>query len=164
MKHLRRILPFAIVIAGAAVAACGAGREPPSDGGPAAAAGGVRDATASHPAAAGSAGLDEERLACGVARVRRLAGVRSLLVMRGGRIVAEESFAGDGLDRRPYDLKSASKSLLSALVGIALERGWIESVEQTVADLLPGYARDLPAEKRAITLADPAPRGSESFF
>jgi CubicO group peptidase (beta-lactamase class C family) len=104
------------------------------------------------PAAEVSRGLDRERLAAGVERIGRLAGVRSLLVMRGGEVVADESFAGADLNRRPHDVKSASKSLLSALVGIALERGLIDGVDATVAELLPRYARRLPAAKRAITL------------
>jgi len=101
-----------------------------------------------------SQGLDPERLARGIERVEALSGARSLLVVRNGRIVAERSFAGSDLNRRPHDIKSASKSLLSALVGIALEAGWIDGLDATVADLLPGYAEGLPPEKRRISLAD----------
>jgi CubicO group peptidase (beta-lactamase class C family) len=104
-----------------------------------------------------SQGLDPERLARGVEAVGELSGMRSLLVVRHGRIVAQASYAGSNLNSRPHDIKSASKSLLSALVGIALERGDLApeaGLDATVADLLPGYAEGLPAEKRAITLAD----------
>lgn len=99
-----------------------------------------------------SVGLDPERLARGVERVGELAGIRSLLVVRHGRIVAERSYAGSNLNERPHDVKSASKSLLSALVGIAIERGDISGVGATVGELLPGYAEGLAPEKRAITL------------
>jgi CubicO group peptidase (beta-lactamase class C family) len=105
-------------------------------------------------ASPGSQGLDPERLARGVERVRELPGARTLLVVRNGRIVAERSFAGSGLDRRPHDVKSASKSLLSALVGIALDRGWISGLDATLDRLLPPYAEALAPEKRRITLAD----------
>lgn len=101
-----------------------------------------------------SQGLDPARLARGVERVGDLSGARSLLVVRNGRIVAERSFAGSDLNQRPHDIKSASKSLLSALVGIALERGWIGGLDSTVGELLPGYAEALPPEKRRIALAD----------
>lgn len=100
-----------------------------------------------------SQGLDPERLARGIERVRGLSGARSLLVVRNARIVAEASFAGGDLNRRPHDIKSASKSLLSALVGIALEEGWIDGLDSPLADLLPRYAEDLPSEKRRVTLA-----------
>lgn len=101
-----------------------------------------------------SQGLDPGRLARGVERVGELSGARSLLVVRNGRIVAERSFAGSNLNGQPHDVKSASKSLLSALVGIALDRGWIGGLDATIADLLPGYAETLPPEKRRIALAD----------
>ena len=87
-------------------------------------------------------------------RVGELSGMRSLLVVRHGRIVAEASYAGSDLNDRPHDIKSASKSLLSALVGIALERVDLPGLDAPIADLLPEYAEGLPAEKRAITLAD----------
>lgn len=101
-----------------------------------------------------SQGLDPERLARGIERVGALSGARSLLVVRNARIVADHSFVGSGLARRPHDVKSASKSILSALVGIALERGEIEGVDATLAELLPAYAADLPPEKRRIAFAD----------
>lgn len=98
-------------------------------------------------------GLDPVRLARGVERLGRLRGARSLLVVRNGRVVADESFAGSGLNRRPHDVKSASKSLLSALVGIALERDDLPGLEVPVAELLPTYGRGLAGAKRRITLA-----------
>ena len=97
--------------------------------------------------------LDADRLERGIERLREV-GLRSVLVVRGGEVVAERSFVGRGVNDRPTNVKSASKSLLSALVGIALERGEIESVEQTVAELLPERAEGLAAAKRRITLAD----------
>jgi len=101
-----------------------------------------------------SAELDRGRLARGVERLGELGGVRSLLVMHGGRVVADESYAGSGLNRQPVDVKSASKSVLSALVGIAIERGQIDGLDATVEELLPAYARGLDEAKRAITLGD----------
>lgn len=74
-------------------------------------------------------GLDGGALA---AIVRRFAGadpwepgalrLQSLLVARRGRLVAEAYFDGFGPDD-PHDLRSASKTLTSVLVGIAMERG-----------------------------------------
>lgn len=98
--------------------------------------------------------IDRERLARGIDAVRALQGSRSLLVMRGDEIVAEESFVGGDVNRRPWNVKSASKTFLSALVGIALDRGWIESLDATVAELLPSYAADLSADKKEIRLRD----------
>jgi CubicO group peptidase (beta-lactamase class C family) len=99
-------------------------------------------------------GLDPDHLARGVERVGSLAGARSLLVVRHGKIVVEASFGGPGQNGEPHNVKSASKSLLSALVGIAIERGVVAGLDATVGELLPSYARDLPEEKREITLGD----------
>ena len=99
-------------------------------------------------------GLDPERLARGVERVGSLPGARSLLVVKDGAVVAEETFGDPGSTRRPHNLKSASKSLLSALVGISIARGEIPGVDATVGELLPGYTEALPEEKRRITLRD----------
>lgn len=151
----RRALATAVLL----VAALGVTAQPPdasapgsgdADGADQAAFTGSEWRTAS-PA---SQGLDAERLARGVERIGGLGGVRSLLVIRNGRIVAEASYRGDDLNRRPHDLKSASKSLLSALVGIALDRGWIGGLEARLGELLPDYTADLPEPKRRIALVD----------
>ena len=79
--------------------------------------------------------------------------IHSLLVSLRGELVLERYFNG----RRPTtpaNIKSASKSVVSALVGLAIDRGHIKSVKQPVAsffpDLFPG--RDDP--KREITIED----------
>jgi len=99
-------------------------------------------------------GLDQEALDRGVEQLVALGGVRSVLVVRHGRIVADRSFGGPGRNAEPYNFKSASKSLLSALVGIALDRGVFgeRGLDATVGELLPDDARDLPKDKRRITL------------
>jgi len=99
-------------------------------------------------------GLDPERLARGVAHLGEQTGVRSLLVTRHGTVVAEASYGGSGRNGKPHNVKSASKSLLSALVGIAIDRGAISGTDATLGELLPTYARDLPPEKARITLGD----------
>lgn len=100
------------------------------------------------------AGIDQDRLARGIDAVRALDGSRSLLVMRGDEVLARESFVAGDANERPWNVKSASKTFLSALVGIALERGWIESPDATIGELLPSYAADLPTAKQEIRLRD----------
>ena len=95
------------------------------------------------------AGFDPAALAEAVDGIRRMSGTRLLLVTRGGRLVVEEAW-GAAPDR-PVNVKSASKSLLSALVGIALERGDLEGLDQPIAELLPGRAS---GAKGAIALRD----------
>ncbi|SCY66319.1 serine hydrolase domain-containing protein [Microvirga guangxiensis] len=70
-----------------------------------------------------------------VERARELENLRSLIIAHDGKPVVEEAFKGANLER-PTNIKSASKTILSALVGIAIERGVLKGVDQPVADLL----------------------------
>lgn len=63
-------------------------------------------------------------------------GTIAFLVIRGDTILDERFFRGaDGTT--PLRLMSATKSFMSALIGIALDHKWIESVDQPVSDFLP---------------------------
>lgn len=66
----------------------------------------------------------------------------TLQVAQSGELILAESFNGARLDQ-PANIKSASKSLMSALVGIAIERGVIEGTDQLIAPLL---SDQLPAD------------------
>ncbi len=70
-----------------------------------------------------------------------LAPLRTVIVARDGTVLAERGYRGGAPDRST-NIKSASKSVISALVGIAIERGLLEGVDQRVAPLL---ADRLPA-------------------
>ena len=69
---------------------------------------------------------------------QRLSRLHSLLISHQGELVFEEYYNGTS-PRRPANMKSASKSVISALVGIAIDQGYIESVNAKVADYLPEY-------------------------
>jgi CubicO group peptidase (beta-lactamase class C family) len=60
-----------------------------------------------------------------------------LLVVAGGDVVVDRGFGG-GRNDRLWNLKSASKSLLSALVGIAVEEGKLPGLDAPLSELLPG--------------------------
>ncbi|NJC05134.1 CubicO group peptidase (beta-lactamase class C family) [Sphingomonas kaistensis] len=61
--------------------------------------------------------------------------LHSVIVARQGETLAEYRLRGPGLDQ-PVNIKSASKSVLSALVGIAIGRGVLTGPEQKIAPLL----------------------------
>ena len=65
----------------------------------------------------------------------RIEQLHSLIVAHRGRIVQAKAFRGPALDR-PVNLKSVSKSLISALAGIAIRRGELSGTQQTIAPLL----------------------------
>ena len=105
-------------------------------------------------ARAPTVGLDSALLAAAHARLVGLEESRSLLIMRHGEPAAAWYFNGrDGDDRA--NLKSVSKSILAILVGIAIQEGHLEGLDQPIA---PFFENDLPANPdprmRTITIGD----------
>jgi CubicO group peptidase (beta-lactamase class C family) len=95
-------------------------------------------------------GLDPEplnELARLIREGRRFPDLHSLLVVKDGYLVLEEYFAGWGPDRL-HTLQSVTKSFTSALIGIAIERGEIESVEEHVIDFFPQWRDELAEDPR----------------
>jgi CubicO group peptidase (beta-lactamase class C family) len=83
----------------------------------------------------------------------QLARLRSLAVSHKGTIVLERYFNG-ARAAQAANIKSASKSVISALVGIAVSRGLIKSVDQKIGDYFPELATDPEPRKREITIED----------
>ena len=79
--------------------------------------------------------------------------LRSLLVSHRGELVLERYYGG-ARATQAANIKSASKSVISALVGIAVSRGLITGLDQPIADYFPDLARDPEPRKRAITIED----------
>jgi len=76
-----------------------------------------------------------------------------LVVSHRGTVVLEHYAKGYSATR-PVNVKSAAKSVVSALTGIAIQRGLIKSVEQPAADFFPELRRDADRRKAAITIED----------
>ena len=77
--------------------------------------------------------------------------LRSLLVSLRGELLFERYYNGARRDRLA-NIKSASKSVISALVGIAVDRRLIPDVQTPIASYFPELARDPDARKRDITV------------
>ena len=78
--------------------------------------------------------------------------LRSLLVSHRGALVLERYFNG-ARAAQPANIKSASKSVISALIGIAVSRGLMD-VDQKIAGYFPELATDPEPRKRDITVED----------
>ncbi len=90
-----------------------------------------------------------------------LSNVHSILVMKDNKLVYENYFPGkDQLHGRKlgciehtvyqlHDCRSVSKLVVSACIGIAIKKGFIKSVEDPVANYIPGI-RD--SSKKIITI------------
>ena len=86
-------------------------------------------------------------------RAARLPRLRSLLVSVGGELIEEHYFNGASA-RRSANLKSASKTIVAILVGIAIDRGYLEGVDQPIVDFFPDELSEAEPVKRSITIED----------
>lgn len=80
--------------------------------------------------------------------------VHSVLLYQHGKLVLEEYFYGYSVERQ-HQLRSATKSVVSTLAGIAIDRGAITGVDERVLPLM-GYASyEHPDPRKArMTLGD----------
>ncbi|MBC8129724.1 MAG: serine hydrolase [Rhizobiaceae bacterium] len=73
--------------------------------------------------------------AAAIERARDLQPLETLIVAQDGDLLVDEGFRGNSTSA-PTNIKSASKSIVSALVGIAIDKGLLEGVDQRIAPLL----------------------------
>src|SRR6266700_77706 len=86
-----------------------------------------------------TAAFDQALLAKSVAQAGAFPRLHALIVARNGRPVVEQVFRGPSLDAA-VNIKSASKTIIDALVGIAVDRGLLRDVNQPFLPLLKGRA------------------------
>jgi len=119
-------------------------------------------------------GLDEAPLGELIERISRkdYQNIHGILIVKDGMLVFEEYFEGYdfaytgpwssalnfrgkrtdyGIDT-PHSLASVTKSITSALVGIAIDRGFIQDVDQPVFSSFPEYSQLSDEQKDRITL------------
>ena len=92
-------------------------------------------------------------LAEAVSAAAEMPRLHSLVVSWRGNILVERYFNG-ARATRPDNIKSASKSVISALVGIAIDRKMLNGVRQPIGKFFPEIAAPSEAPKRAITIED----------
>lgn len=93
-------------------------------------------------------GLDSALVAEAVRRAEGLPRLHTMLVARHGEAPLERHFRGPG-PGTPQNVKSASKSILSALVGLAIEDGHLEGLDQPVAPFFADVLGDPPDPERS---------------
>jgi CubicO group peptidase (beta-lactamase class C family) len=92
--------------------------------------------------------------------------VQALLVVRHGQLVFEQYFSGSdmhlgqavgevkfGADVK-HDERFITKSITALILGIAIDRGWIRSIDEAVMSFFPQYADLRSQERDRITVAD----------
>jgi CubicO group peptidase (beta-lactamase class C family) len=95
----------------------------------------------------------DEPFAAALALAGELPRLHSLLVSVRGELVLERYFNGTRATR-PANVKSVSKSIVSALVGIAIARGTIPSVDAALSTWFPELEKAADPRKAAITIED----------
>ena len=78
--------------------------------------------------------------------------IQSIAIIRNGYLVMD-SYTHPFAESQKHEMYSATKSIMSALIGIAIDKGYIKDVNQTLADLFPNRKiSNLDGLKQAITL------------
>jgi CubicO group peptidase (beta-lactamase class C family) len=79
--------------------------------------------------------------------------VHSVLIIKDGKLVFEEYFY-EYTRQKLHETRSATKSFVSALAGIAIEQGYIKNTDVPVLSFFPEYPiANRTEEKKALTLA-----------
>jgi CubicO group peptidase (beta-lactamase class C family) len=76
--------------------------------------------------------------------------LKGIVIVRDGHLVSERYFNGDSGETL-HDIRSATKSITSMLVGIAIQKGLVHSVNDSIALYLSGLPKD---GKEKITVKD----------
>lgn len=90
---------------------------------------------------ADQARISRNRTARLIEEARRLDSLETVIVTRDGELLAERAFGNNALTGST-NIKSASKSIISALVGIAVDKGLLQGVDQPIEAVLRS---DFPA-------------------
>jgi CubicO group peptidase (beta-lactamase class C family) len=77
--------------------------------------------------------------------------IDSILIVRNGYLLLDAYFY-PFLKAQKHNIMSCTKSIVSALIGIAIDKGYIQNVNQPITDFFPdeAFANDYP--KKSITL------------
>jgi CubicO group peptidase (beta-lactamase class C family) len=69
--------------------------------------------------------------------------VESIMIERGGEIIHQD-FRGRMNPNRSTNIKSASKSIISLLIGIAIHEGYIDSINEPIGSIFRNFLKPIP--------------------
>lgn len=113
------------------------------------------------------AGLDEAKIVGGTNEILKgtYPNIHSLLIFRNGKLVFEEYFTGEDVERGVgpigvlkhsrdtlHDMRSVTKSIVAVAVLIAHSKGMIKSLDQPIFDFFPEFSRHANVSKKNITV------------
>jgi len=96
--------------------------------------------------------MNEAIMSAAAEAATRLSNLLAYVVVRNGFLVCEHYYQGRTAGTKNH-IRSVTKSIMSAIVGIAVDRGMITSVERPILDYFPEYhTADSDDRKATITL------------
>lgn len=104
-------------------------------------------------------GLDPQLICAIGPALEKLTGADpdGVVIVRHGALVYEHYFAADPIAYTAgtlHEMHSITKSIVALLVGIALDRGWLTTLDAPIVSFFPDYADLRTPDKDRITLRD----------
>lgn len=81
----------------------------------------------------------------------QMTNLRSLIVQHKGRILNEHYF-GTGSESNTYNVRSVTKSVMALLIGIAIDKGYISSIDQNISSFLEPLVSNYPSDKSTLKI------------
>lgn len=123
----------------------------------------IDDIPSTSPAAAGMDSVLLNKMTKAI-RNHEYSNIHSVLIARGGKLVYEQYFTGKDENwgnpigevtfnkETLHDVRSISKSVVSACIGIAIAQGKIKDVNQSVFDFFPEFEEYKTGERAKLTI------------
>jgi len=97
--------------------------------------------------------IDDQLLFEAIEKAEQDKGILSLILCRNNDIIAETYFGNGGADSI-HKTKSVTKSVTSILVGMAIDQGYINNIDETIGDYLYEYLTPEDSILASITIRE----------
>jgi len=95
--------------------------------------------------------VDYQKLDEAFTAAQQIGNLKSLVVFHKDTILKEAFYGTGGADVR-HNVRSVTKSVVSILIGIAIDKGYLTSVEQTLGEFIDPNEYSITTEKSAIKI------------
>ena len=96
--------------------------------------------------------IDNQKLDEAYASAQQISNLKSLVIFHDDTIIKEAFYGTGGADIR-HDVRSVTKSVTSLLIGIAIDKGFINSVDQTIGEFIDPLVYTITPEKATIKIS-----------
>src|ERR1700744_5451501 len=86
-----------------------------------------------------------------ISSIKNNPGIYSLLVSQNNKLICQQYFNGH-TDHELFNNQSLTKSVMSLLIGIAIDKGYIKSVDGKIVKYFPELGTDSDKRKQTITI------------